>query len=128
MRAREVRCLHATVETDLRGGVTLVAARRCTRQPRALLRAEEPFARADEGWAAASSASGALPQFRRATFAKENVASPRCRPDDPPRARAGSSPRNRQPRHEVEWNEGLVVALAPADRRPARWSALVESS
>ncbi|MFO0609801.1 MAG: hypothetical protein U0324_41970 [Polyangiales bacterium] len=130
VRAREVRCLHATVETDLRkAALTLVAAQEMHPDNRApFFVLEEPFARADEGWAARVERLRAHHETRRAAFAKENVALAPLPPPDPAAGPAGFAAQLAQLlATKVEWNEGLVVALAPTQvDDPARWSALVE--
>lgn len=130
VRAREVRCLHATVETDLRkAALTLVAAQEMHPENRApFFVLEEPFTRADEGWSARVERLRAHHETRRAAFEKEGVTLAALPAQSLTEGPAGFAAQLQQLlATKVEWNEGLVIALAPTQvDDPARWSALVE--
>lgn len=131
VRATEVKALHALVETDLaKAALTLIAAQElqpANRAPFFVL--EDAYARDDEGWGLRVDRMRAHHDARRKAVEKDGGELGAL----PPRPETGTPARDFIEQIEqllatkLEWNEGLVVVLAPTRvDDEAGWEASVE--
>jgi tetratricopeptide (TPR) repeat protein len=132
VRAKEVRCFHITTETDLRKAVvTMAAAQEMHPENRApFFLLEDAFVSEDDGWSLRVDRVRAHHGERQKAFAKDKVvlADLEARPETGTTVGDFAQQLVQVLNTRVEWNDGLVVILAPTQVSDAvTWSAAVEA-